>query len=68
MKANTPDADPLFQYESQVLPTDDDRLRKLRELKLAIRDGSYDEQTFLGDLVGKMSNPPPAPQGTTEDD
>lgn len=68
MKANTPDADPLFQYESQVLPTDDDRLRRLRELKLAIRDGSYDEQAFLGDLLGKMNNSPSTPPSSVESD
>ncbi len=65
---NGRDADPLFQYESQALPADDDRTRRLRELKLAIRDGSYDENAVLDDLLGKMNNPPPAPPCTTEND
>ena len=68
MSANTPDADPLFQYEPQALPIDDDRRRRLRGLKLAIRDGSYDENAFLDDLLGKMNNPPPASPSTTETD
>lgn len=68
MKANPPDADPLFQYESQALPTDDARLRKLHELKLAIRNGSYDEQAFLGDLLGKMNNPPPTTTNAADSD
>lgn len=68
MRANAPDADPLFQYEPQALPTDDDRRRRLRELKLAIRDGSYDENAFLDDLLGKMNNPPPASPSTAETD
>lgn len=68
MKANTPDADPLFQYEPQALPADDDRRRKLLELKQAIRDGSYDEQAFLGNLLGKMNNPPTTPPSSVESD
>ena len=67
MRANAPDDDPLFQYESQAVPTDDDRRRKLQNLKLAIRDGSYDENAFLDDLVGKMNNPPPTPPSIESD-
>lgn len=68
MKARTPDADALYQYESEALPCDEDRRRRILELKLAIQDGSYDEQEFLGSLVGKMNNPPPTPPSTIESD
>ncbi len=56
MSLDDPQSDPLHEYEEHALPPDDDRARRLIELKRAIRAGTYDERHILDRLLNNFSD------------
>ncbi len=67
MSPDPGNADPLYEYEQEPLPSDDDRNRRLKELKRAIQAGTYDEEEILNNLLGNIKGGF-SDSGETEDD
>lgn len=47
--------EPLHQHDDQALPADDERTRKIMQLRRAIQGGTYDEEESLKHLLGTLS-------------
>ena len=49
--------EPLHQHDEQALPADDDRTRRIMQLRRAIQAGTYDEEESLKHLLGNLGGP-----------
>ncbi len=46
--------EPLHQHDEQALPADDERTRRIMQLRRAIQAGTYDEDESLKHLLGNL--------------
>ncbi len=46
--------EPLHQHDEQALPADDERTRRIMQLRRSIQAGTYDEGESLNHLLGNM--------------
>ena len=46
--------EPLHQHDEQALPADDERARRIMQLRRAIQAGTYDEEESLKHLLGNL--------------
>ncbi len=44
--------EPLHQHDEQALPADDERARRIMQLRRAVQAGTYDEEESLKQLLG----------------
>ena len=49
--------EPLHQHDEQALPADDERTRRIMQLRRAIQAGTYDEEESLTHLLGNLGGP-----------
>ena len=54
MAKNHAKKEPLHQHDEQALPADDDRTRRIMQLRRAIQAGTYDEEESLNHLLGNL--------------
>ena len=54
MAKNHATKEPLHQHDEQALPADDQRTRKIMQLRRAIQAGTYDEEESLKHLLGNL--------------
>ncbi len=59
--------EPLHQHDEQALPADDDRTRRIMQLRRAIQAGTYDEEESLKHLLGNLGGPASAESDTESD-
>ncbi len=46
--------EPLHQHDTEELPADDERSRRIKQLRRAIQAGTYDEEESLKHLLGTL--------------
>ena len=46
--------EPLHQHDEEALPADDERSRRIMQLRRAIQAGTYDEDESLKHLLGNL--------------
>ncbi len=54
MAKNSAKKEPLHQHDEQALPADDERARRIMQLRRAIQAGTYDEEESLKHLLGTL--------------
>jgi len=54
MAKNRTRKEPLHQHDEQALPADDERTRRIMQLRRAIQAGTYDEEESLAHLLGNL--------------
>lgn len=48
---------PLHQHDGEALPENDERARRIMQLRRAIQAGNYDEEESLKHLLGTLGGP-----------
>ena len=46
--------EPLHEHDEEALPADDERSRRIMQLRRAIQAGTYDEEESLKHLLGTL--------------
>lgn len=55
MAKNHTRKEPLHEHDDEAPPGDDERARKIMQLRRAIQTGAYDEEGSLKHLLGNMA-------------
>ncbi len=59
--------EPLHEHDEQAPPADDERARRITQLRRAVQAGTYDEEESLKHLLGNLGGLTPDRQETEPD-